>query len=201
MNEAVANAKPAEMLQCMKDYIRADKDPEVTKRCLIRHIDHWDTIRDVVRVYRGQNYADFQRTSLISVSTSRKAAEGFAMNRERGRVFTLYLHPGVRYLNFSDYYDAIGIVTYQYEAEIVIPGNSTFVPRAGQPLEVDVYPAPAVIVPVNIEIPEPAPKSAFVKLYDVRGPNTQLGLSRKQGGRWRRARKSRRPARKSRKSK
>ena len=186
------------MLRCMKDYIRADKDPDATKRCLVRYMDHWDTIRDVTRVYRGQDFADFQKTPLISVSTSREAAEGFVTDSEQGRVFTLYLHPGVRYLDFRAYYDTIKIVTYQYEAEIVIPGNSRFVPRTGKPLEVDVYPAPAVIVPVDIEFSEP--RSEFVKLYDVRGPNTRLGLSRKQGGRWRRrcrrARKSRRTRRK-----
>lgn len=161
--------KPQELLDCMKAYIRADTEPELTKHCLVRYMNDWDTITETTTVYRGQNYANFKSTPLISVSTSRKAAEGFAMNRERGRVFTLYLHPGVRYLDFSNYYDKLGIVTYQHEAEFVIAGNSEFIPRKDTPLVIDVYP--------TFELVDPEPP-AHVKVYNVRGPNARLFANR-----------------------
>jgi hypothetical protein len=149
----------------MKAYIRADEEPEIVKQCLMNYMDHWDTISDVVKVYRGQNYPTFKTTPLISVSISMKAAKEFATNSKRGRVFTLYLHPGVRYLDFNAYYDAIGIVSYTHEAEYVIAGNSEFRPRKDDPLIIDVYPALELLEPVQ---------SDFVKLYDMSGPDKRL---------------------------
>ncbi len=198
---------PPEMLRCIKDYIRADVvDPEVTKACLVRYLDHWDTIRETFRVYRGQDFAEFMKTPLISVSKSRSAAEGFARNAAEGRVFTLYLHPGVRYLDFTKYYDAAGIVTYKYENEFVIPGNSRFVPRDGAPLTIDVYPpryVPLLEEPISNNHNRP------VLLYNVRGLNARVFTPRNttrkntggaHGGKRRRPRRSRQSRSKLRKS-
>ena len=151
------------------------KKPEASKACLVRYLDHWDTISEVQVVFRGQDFADFMKTPLISVSRKKEAAKGFAGNKSHGRVFTLYLHPGVRYLDFSESYDKIGIITLQHEAEIVIPGNSRFVPRKYDPLVIDVYPqlyTPYFVLPNLNNNNRPA------LLYNVRGLNKRLLKSR-----------------------
>lgn len=152
------------------------ENPEASKACLVRYLDHWDTIKESRVVFRGQKYEDFQKTPLISVSTSRAAAEGF-VGKNQGYVFTLYLHPGVQYLDFSKYYDAIGIVTYQHEAEFVIPGNSKFVPRKYDPRVIDVYPHLYTPYFVLLNLNNNTNNRPAL-LYNVRGLNKRLLKSR-----------------------